>query len=251
MTEGLRTDILDGKIALLTLARPQKRNALSLALIGALRAAIGRLEAEGVRALVLVGEGDAFSSGADFADLTGDGADEAYDAAMSGLTSALEASPLISIAAIHGPCIGAGLDLALACDFRLATEAARFGLPAVRMGILYNPARLALLSRRLSPGSLERLVILAERFGRDAAVAAGIVTHICPGADAAAAKDGALDLARAAADLPPLAQHASKAFFKALERNDYDPGLWQRRRLELLSSDERRAALKQAKGVKP
>ncbi|CAH1691289.1 Enoyl-CoA hydratase [Hyphomicrobiales bacterium] len=248
MTADLEVDIRDGQVAVLVLTRADKRNALSLVLIGALQAALERLEAEGLRAMVLAAEGSAFSSGADFSDLTGDGADEAYDAAMSGLTSALEASPVISVAAIHGPCVGAGLDLALACDFRLATEAASFSLPAVKMGILYNPARLATLAGRLSPGSLQRLLLLGERLDRNAAVAAGIVTHAHPGTKADAAVRGALELAKAAADLPPRAQIASKAFLKAMGREDYAPDVWQQRRMELLSSDERRAALRRAKG---
>ncbi|MFV0245191.1 MAG: MaoC/PaaZ C-terminal domain-containing protein [Qingshengfaniella sp.] len=93
---------------------------------------------------------------------------------MARLTSALANSPLVTFAALHGACIGAGLDLALACDFRVAVLGAFFALPAVEMGILYNPGRLATLLPMLSPGAAARLLLLAERLDCAEALAGGL-----------------------------------------------------------------------------
>lgn len=233
-------------VRVLTLARPAKRNALSRSLIADLRSALAAAEAEGIRAVVLAGEGKGFSAGADFADLQGDTSDLDYDDAMSGLTGLLEDSPIISFAAIHGACIGAGLDLALACDFRLASPDAVFALPAVQMGILYNPARLARVLPMLSHGAAMRLLLLADRLDATAAQAAGIVTHLLPEGDGPEA--AAVALAVRAASLPPLAQAAAKAFVDAFHGTDFNQAEWHARRMQLLASDERRAALRNARG---
>lgn len=242
----LRIDTPHPGVRVLTLTRAARRNALSRALIADLRAAVIAAEAEGIRAVVIAGEGRGFSAGADFSDLQGDSSDEAFDAAMSGLTSVLEDSPMVSFAAVHGACIGAGLDLALACDFRVAAPDAVFALPAVQMGILYNPARLARVLPMLGHGAALRLLLLAERLDAAEAQAAGVVTHLAEGGVVAAA----VALAQRAALLPPMAQAAAKAFVDAFHGPDFNPADWQARRMALLASDERRAALRRARGDK-
>lgn len=246
----LRVETPREGVRLLVLSRSAKRNALSRDLIETLRQNLHDAAAEGARAVVIAGEGLAFSSGADFADLEGDTSDEDFDAAMSGLTGTLRESPLISFAAINGACVGAGLDLALACDFRVAAPDAVFALPAVRMGILYNPERLAQILPMLSRSAASRLLLLAERLDRDEARAGGIVTHVSdqPGEDAVV--EAALDLAAAAVALPALAQGAAKAFATAFDGPAFKASDWQAKRLELLASEERRAALRQARRSK-
>lgn len=229
------------------LSRSAKRNALSRDVIAALGQSLHVAAAEGARAVVISGEGPAFSAGADFADLRGDASDETFDAAMFVLTGALRESGLVSFAAINGACVGAGLDLALACDFRVAAPDAAFALPAVTMGILYSPERLAQILPLLSRSAASRLLLLAERLDRDEARAAGIVTHISDGAGENAVVEVALDLAAGAAALPPLAQGAAKAFAVAFGGPAFKASDWQARRLELLASQERREALHQAR----
>lgn len=213
-----------------------------------LTAAVARLQRDGTRALILAGEGPAFSAGADFQDLTGGPEDEGFDDAMSALTTALEAGPMLSFAAIHGPCMGPGLDLAMACDFSIAGPEARFALPAVRMAILYTPARLEALSRRISPAALNRLVLLAETLDAAAAQGAGLSTHLVdqPGTEAVLTE--ARRLAEAATELPPEALRLNREFLAALGRGAIDREFWQARRREQLASDERRAALAAKKG---
>jgi len=235
-------------VRVLTLARPAKRNALSRSLIADLRAALEAAEAADIRAVVLAGEGKGFSAGADFSDLQGDASDQEFDASMSGLTGVLEDSPMISVAAIHGACIGAGLDLALACDFRVSTRDAVFALPAVQMGILYNPARLARVLPMFGHGAAMRLLVLAERLDATEAREAGIVTHLLPEGEAPEAAAAALALR--AASLPRQAQAAAKAFVDAFHGTDFNHAEWQARRMELLASEERCEALRRARGEK-
>jgi enoyl-CoA hydratase/carnithine racemase len=234
-------------IRLLMLSRSARRNALSRDLITALRESLYSAAAEGARAVVIAGAGPAFSSGADLADLEGNVSDEEFDAEMSGLTGALRESALISFAAINGACVGAGLDLALACDFRVAAPDAFFALPAVRMGILYNPQRLAQILPMLSHAAASRLLLLAERLDRDEARAGGIVTHVSDRSGDNAVIEAALDLAAVAAALPALAQGAAKAFTTSFMGPDFKASDWQAKRLELLASEERREALRQAR----
>lgn len=243
----LRSDTPQPGVRVLILTRAEKRNALSRGLIAALQDRLLEAEAEGIRALVIAGEGPVFSAGADFADLEGDASDEAFDAAMSGLTAVLGNSRIISFAAIDGACVGAGLDLALACDFRVAGPGAGFSLPAAKMGILYNPRRLAQILPMLSHAAALRLLLLAERLDRDEALAGGLATH-------AAGEGGTLEtavaLAGRAAALPPLAQAAAKEFVAAFRAADFDAADWQARRMDLLASDERREALRKAREPK-
>ena len=243
----LRADTPEQAVRILTLARPGKRNALSRRLIASLRDHLREAEAEGVRALVITGEGATFSAGADFADLEGDASDEAFDAAMSELTAALRNSRIASFAAIDGPCVGAGLDLALACDFRVAGPDAGFSLPAVKMGILYNPRRLAQILPMLSHAAAVRLLLLAERLDRDEALCGGLATHRAAEGETLAT---AMALAGRAAALPPLAQAAAKGFVTAFHAGDFDAADWQARRMELLASDERAEALRKAREPK-
>lgn len=246
----LRVETPREGIRLLMLSRSARRNALSRDLITALRRSLDDAAATRTRAVVIAGEGPAFSSGADFADLEGDLSDEQFDAEMSGLTGALRESALISFAAINGACVGAGLDLALACDFRVAAPDAFFALPAVRMGILYNPRTLAQILPMLSHSAASRLLLLAERLDRDEARAGGIVTHVSDRPGEGAVVETALDLAAAAAALPALAQGAAKAFTASFMGADFKASDWQAKRLELLASEERREALQQAKRSK-
>lgn len=243
----LRSDTPLQAVRVLTLTRAERRNALSRSLIAMLQDHLREAEAEGIRALVIAGEGPAFSAGADFAELEGDASDEAFDAAMSGLTAALRNSRIISFAAIDGACVGAGLDLALACDFRVAGPGAGFSLPAAKMGILYNPQRLAQILPMLGHAAALRLLLLAERLDRDEALAGGLATHA---ADAGGALANAVALAGRAAALPPLAQAAAKEFVTAFRAADFDAADWQARRMDLLASDERRAALRKAREPK-
>lgn len=140
--EPVRVEILKG-VATVTLARPDRQNAMSADMWRALGDICRRLAAEStLRALVLQGEPPAFSAGADIAEFEHVFADRAsaaaYNAIVQGSLLALENLPVPTLAAIGGSCIGGGCMLALACDLRLAVEEARFAIPPARLGLVYG-----------------------------------------------------------------------------------------------------------------
>ena len=117
-------------IAVVTLDRPQARNAISQEVVNELRAALGLLARDpAARALIITGAGPAvFASGADIRELRQRGAADALRGINSSLFLEIERFPLPTIAAVNGYALGGGCELAVACDLRIASESARFGL---------------------------------------------------------------------------------------------------------------------------
>jgi enoyl-CoA hydratase/carnithine racemase len=199
----------DGDVCVLTLQRPEKLNALSGAMEQELLDAISGDTLKGARCVVLTGAGKAFSAGADineFADA--DAASiAAYYASTGDVYERIAALPLPTIAAIHGWCLGGGLELALATDFRIADDTAAFGLPEVELGILPSSGGAYRLVRLLGPGRAKELMLLRRRFDAAEAHGFGIVTELVP---AGKALDRALECAAELATLPPLAVETIK-----------------------------------------
>jgi enoyl-CoA hydratase/carnithine racemase len=127
----------DGAVCVLTLRREEKLNALSAELEGALRASLERDEVRTSGCVVFTGSGRAFSAGADVNELGGSAEDViAYYRETGDVYERVAALPQPTASAIAGYCLGAGLELALATDFRIADETAVFGFPEVGIGIL-------------------------------------------------------------------------------------------------------------------
>jgi enoyl-CoA hydratase len=137
--ELLHYDIAD-HVAIITIDRPDALNALNADLLFELSAAVALAEADyNVKALILTGTGRAFVAGADIANLQKlSDAFSGREASLAGqeLTNSLAALPFPTIAAINGFALGGGLELALACDIRVASKTARLGLPEVGLGLL-------------------------------------------------------------------------------------------------------------------
>jgi enoyl-CoA hydratase/carnithine racemase len=156
---------LSGPVARLTLERPQARNAIPLAGWRELAAKVREAEAAGARALVLAGSESAFCAGADLQDfpaLQHDPAARAgFRAAMREGMEGLAAAAMPTIAAIAGPCYGAGVALALACDLRLAGPAARFAITPAKFGISFPQEDVARLVALVGPGQASRLLLTA------------------------------------------------------------------------------------------
>ena len=159
----------DGEVAVLRLNRPEKLNAISSEVERELHAA---LVSEAVRtsgAVIVAGEGRAFSAGADISEFEGRSPEDVlrYYRETGGVYEELAALPQPTIAAIHGYCLGGALELALALDFRIADETAVFGFPEVSLGILPSSGGLHRVTRLLGPARAKELFLLAERFGAD------------------------------------------------------------------------------------
>jgi enoyl-CoA hydratase/carnithine racemase len=199
----------EGAVCILTLQREEKLNALSGALERELLDAISGENVRDSRALVITGAGKAFSAGADINEFADSDAASiaAYYADTGDVYERLAALPMPTIAAIHGWCLGGGLEMALATDFRIADETAAFGLPEVEIGILPSSGGTYRLVRLLGPSKAKELMLLRRRFDAGDAHALGLVTEVVP---AGKALERALEIAGELAELPPLAVETIK-----------------------------------------
>ena len=187
-------------IAVVTLNRPHKRNAVSLAMWRRLTEIFIDLDADtGVRVVILTGAGGHFCAGADiseFADLRSTEADgRVYDEASDGCEDTLTALAKPTIAAIDGVCIGGGLGLAVACDFRLASAGARFGVTAGRLGIVYGLPETQKLVNAVGITAAKRILMRADIFDAGEAQALGLVAEVVAEGALSAARRLATDMA--------------------------------------------------------
>ena len=183
----------DGNVTLLTLSRDDRRNALNLELCNAVREAAEAAVADGTRVIVVTGRGSAFCSGADLGGVYG----PEFLQALYGMLHGLTQLPVPVIAAVNGPAIGAGTQLALACDLRVADETAQFAVPTAKNGMAVDGWTIRTLAQLAGDGRARRLMLAADSLDRDEALAAGLV-------DRAGTLDDALAWAHEIAELAPL-----------------------------------------------
>jgi enoyl-CoA hydratase/carnithine racemase len=171
----------DGGIARIFLNRPQKVNALDSAMLDALAAAFGKAAAdESVRVVVLAGRGNAFCGGADVHELQALDPETAR-AFITRVHRACDAARKLDVpvvARLHGAVIGAGLELAAACDLRIAATGTRFAMPEVRLGIP-SVVEAALLPRLMGAGRAAWLVLTGEPIDARRAYEWGLVEEVC------------------------------------------------------------------------
>ncbi|NIM70963.1 MAG: hypothetical protein GTN86_07835 [Xanthomonadales bacterium] len=242
MSDPVRVHCED-QTATLSLNRPERSNALSLALLARLGEALDQDVPGDSAAVIIRGAGGVFSAGADLADLTGTGEDVAIDAAIAAVTQRIRALAVPVIAAIDGPCMGGAVELALSCDLRIAGRDAFFEVPATRLGLVYDPESLRHMRRRLPFDALFRLMVLGERLDAREARRAGLVSALADGKS----HELAQRLASTAAANVRSAMTATKQLLHALDEEGFDPEAWQRLRREMLDSAERRAAVSAAR----
>jgi len=168
-------------VALLTMNRPEVLNALNRETLARLLERCEELRGdEGVRAVVVTGQGRAFVAGADIAEMRGLRPAEA--AAFSRLghraMDALESLPVPVIAAVNGFALGGGCELACACDWIYASAKARFGQPEVNLGLIPGFGGTSRLARRVGPGAVRELVLSGEAVKADEALAMGLVNRV-------------------------------------------------------------------------
>ena len=169
-------------MSVLELQREDRRNALDLDLCRALLAAARDEVDAGARVLVVTGRGTAFCSGADLDGVYGDAFIEALYAMLHGLA----ALPVPLVAAVNGPAIGAGTQLALACDLRVAAPTARFGVPTARNGMAVDAWTIRTLAAVAGGGVARRLMLAAELLDAAQALACGLADRPGDRADAIA-----------------------------------------------------------------
>ncbi len=186
-----------GAVAILTLNRPEKRNALSRALRDAIVEVLGELTADdSTAAVVLTGSGAAFCAGFDRDELAAGKMEEVFADARS-YHHAVHAFGKPLIAAVNGPALGGGCDLAAMCDVRLATETAVFGQPQVRFGA---SAAYGLMRSVMPSGIAREMCLTGRSYTAPEALAAGLVNRVLAPAELL---DAAREMAAGIAALPP------------------------------------------------
>lgn len=189
-----------GRVGRLTLNRPDKLNPLSVQCLEELVDAARWFDAQHqVRAVIVTGAGRAFTAGADLASFAPDpGVGIGRDGGDAGrrMAETLEAMRAVTIAAIHGHCVGGGVVLAAACDLRLAAESARFSIPEVDLGIPLAWGGIPRLVREIGPAMTRELVMTCRPFSAAEAHGLGLLNRVVPdGEHLAAAEELASELA--------------------------------------------------------
>ncbi|HRW36259.1 MAG TPA: enoyl-CoA hydratase [Aquihabitans sp.] len=193
----VRSEVVDG-VGVVTLAAPARRNAFDLAMCDEIATVLDALEAdERVGALVVTGEGSAFCAGADLSHLGGSHR-EGLLAVYEGFLRVAR-SPLPTVAAVNGPAVGAGMNLALACDVRLAGESARFDTRFLQLGIHPGGGHTWMLQRIVGPQVTAAAVLFGEVLDGAEAERCGLAWRCVPDAELLPA---ALALAARAAAAP-------------------------------------------------
>lgn len=170
----------DGGITILTLDNPARRNALGMPMRLALIDAFERAEADpAIRAVVLTGAGGAFCSGGDITGMVVDSlaAGRERFRVSHKLVRLMIKSAKPIVAAVEGPCVGAGLSLALCCDTIVAAENARFGAPFKNVGLIADFGLVHTLPARVGEGRARQILLYGELFGCDEAERIGLVDH--------------------------------------------------------------------------
>lgn len=171
----------DGPIGTLTLNRP-KINSLNTEMITEFRAKIKEIsDLPGLQVVILTGEGIAFCGGADIEEMKGH--DETSITGFAGngqsLCEELEEMPQVTIAAINGFALGGGMEVALACDLRIASEKAKLGLPEVTLGLIPGFGGTQRMARLIGTGRAKELIFTGGMIKPDRALELGILNGVC------------------------------------------------------------------------
>ncbi len=208
----------DGAIAEIVLNRPTVLNAMNLAWVAELGQAVNEVAtAEDVEVVVVRGEGRAFCAGLDLTMMTEVGMPPEFYPLQEAAFSALENLDRLVIAQIHGYCLGGGLQLAIACDLRIACEDAAFALPASQEGLFPGMA-VWRLPRLIGLGRAMRLAVSGEQVSAADALGIGLVDYVCPA-------DGFAGAARAIVEhyleVPQTAARATKRLMRTAFERDF------------------------------
>lgn len=207
----------EGPLAIVTLNKPEKRNALAMPDWQALGAALRGFAAdESVRAVVLTGAAGHFCAGADIGEFDSARQDAksgaAYARAVDSAAEAILELPKPVIAAIEGSCFGGGCGLAMDCDIRIAAKGARFAVPAAKLNIVYNLRDTRNLLALAGPGRAKRILFTGEPVDAETALRVGLVDELVPDTPLAAARRLALKIAENA----PMSVAGAKTLLNAL-----------------------------------
>jgi enoyl-CoA hydratase len=214
----------EGQLAVVTVNRPDALNALNVETMTEIGRAFDALAGDAdVRAVILTGAGKAFVAGADIAELSKMGGMEARDASQLGQRTFLkiENLPKPVVAAINGYALGGGLELAMACDIRIASTKAKLGQPEVKLGVTPGFAGTQRLPRLVGFGRAKELLLVGEPIDAETAQSYGLVNRVVEPDDL---MDAAKETARQIAARGPSAVALVKACVNKGAHTDIDTG---------------------------
>lgn len=221
------------RVAIVTINRPEKRNALNIQTRAEGAAVLDELRADdSVRVVILTGAGDkAFIAGADIAEFAERTAIQQREVMLDrSLFNAIDGFPKPIIAMVNGYCLGGGCEVALACDLRIASDKASFGQPEVNLGIIPGGGGTQRLTRLVGEGKAMELILSGEIINAENALTIGLVNHVVP-ADQLEAKT--MEIANRIAEKSPVALRLAKEAVKLASRSNLDEGL--RREVDLFA----------------
>ncbi len=216
----------EGPVAVIQIDRPQKKNSLNTELRHEMEAVLKEIANDrAIRAVVLTGGEEIFCAGADISEIEGTvSAEAAYQHAREFqiLFEQLEALPQPVIAAVSGYALGGGCELALACDFRIASETARFGLPEIKIGAFPGGGGTQRLPRLVGTAKAKEMILIGDPITAVEALANGLVMKVTPKAKLMEETNA---FAAKLASLPRLALQASKMLINRSQEMDLTSGL--------------------------
>lgn len=162
------------RVTVVTLDRQERRNAVDRDALDALGSALDAAVDDGARAVVLTGAGGHFCAGADLTSLE----DEGFAVVLRGVLDALASVPVPTMAAVDGAALGAGTQLAIACDLRVATPTARFGIPAARLGLMVDHRTVQRLAALVGHGPVRAMLLAADVLDGESAWRLGLVHRL-------------------------------------------------------------------------
>jgi enoyl-CoA hydratase len=195
--------------SVVTLDRPERANALDADHCDQIRGAVEQAMAGEDRAVVITGVGRAFSAGADFGGVTDDGFSEAH----YGMLHTIVDAPVPVVAAVNGHAIGAGMQLAIACDLRVVADGASFAIPTARLGLAVDPWTIERLASLVGGGPARRILMTCDRVGADDPALAPLI-------DRWGGLDEACELAADLATMAPLTLGYIKTTLNAWSRGE-------------------------------
>jgi len=210
-------------IAVLTISRPERRNALNLEVKSRIADAVGRLSSDpAVRVVVLTGARGYFVAGTDLAEMAAMTPTQHAALGTGQVFQVLRDCPKILIAAVEGYALGGGCELALSCDMIVAGAGAKLGQPEIRVGIMPGAGGTQRLLRTIGKYRAMKLVLTGEPISGPEAFAAGLVSEVV---EDGMALGRALELARTVCAMPPLAVRATKEVMRLGEDSPLEAAL--------------------------